>query len=225
MASTRSLLKTPRASVACTKCRLRKVRCDVSRRGHPCNNCELDHKECVVISKRRKPRSHLHTPPAIQNESVPRLRLKSSDTRPVDIAFHAYPFIKTDFLTRLAHHETSYLDSQSCFRLPTRPLWDTMIQAYFRHINPVLPLFNEVTFLEESRETGPATLSLFTAQAILFAACPFVSRCTIKECGFANYREARAAFYFRAKVKIKINPIPMSDRITLTFLTSSRFID
>lgn len=219
MDSARSHLKTPRASVACTKCRLRKVRCDVSRRGHPCNNCELDHKECVVPPKRRKNGPHLHTLPSNQNESVPRLRLSNSEKRPADVAFHAYPFIKTDFLTRLAHHETSYLDSQLCFRLVTRPLWDTMIQAYFRHINPVLPLFNEVTFLDELRGNGPATLSLFTAQAILFAACPFVSRNTIKECGFANYREARAAFYFRAKVRLESTPIPVSDQITLTFLT------
>ncbi|KFY96027.1 hypothetical protein V500_02589 [Pseudogymnoascus sp. VKM F-4518 (FW-2643)] len=153
------------------------------------------------------------------------LRLKSSDKRPVDIAFHAYPFIKTDFLTRLAHHETSYLDSQSCFRLPTRPLWDTMIQAYFRHVNPFLPLFNEVTFLEESRANGPATLSLFTAQAILFAACPFASRFTIKECGYANCREARAAFYFRAKslyrLEVERHPTSIIEGSLLLSLCSS----
>ncbi|PGH08306.1 hypothetical protein AJ80_07902 [Polytolypa hystricis UAMH7299] len=37
-----------RAKVACSACRKRKVRCDVARRGSPCTNCVLDHKNCTV---------------------------------------------------------------------------------------------------------------------------------------------------------------------------------
>ncbi|CAG9961935.1 unnamed protein product [Clonostachys byssicola] len=40
-----------RAPKACLTCRRRKVRCDVSRRGQPCTNCDLDGTECVVCQR------------------------------------------------------------------------------------------------------------------------------------------------------------------------------
>ncbi|OGE54968.1 hypothetical protein PENARI_c005G11795 [Penicillium arizonense] len=47
-----SLYRKPRrGTVACTVCRARKVRCDVSRGGAPCTNCALDARDCYVISK------------------------------------------------------------------------------------------------------------------------------------------------------------------------------
>jgi hypothetical protein len=66
-----------------------------------------------------------------------------------------------------------------------------------------VPVLDEAGFWRTVRENGARSgsmLSLFVAQAILFAACPFASRRTIRECGFANCRKARAAFYRRAKV-------------------------
>ncbi|KAL4808372.1 fungal-specific transcription factor domain-containing protein [Aspergillus unguis] len=55
-----------RAIHACTKCRTRKVRCDVSIRGRPCMNCSLDGENCeVTLSKRatrRNARERLEAP-------------------------------------------------------------------------------------------------------------------------------------------------------------------
>ncbi|KAL7784343.1 fungal-specific transcription factor domain-containing protein [Trichoderma ceciliae] len=54
-----------RASKACLHCRQRKVRCDVTLRGVPCLNCQLDHQLCAVQerkSKRSLPDSKHSTP-------------------------------------------------------------------------------------------------------------------------------------------------------------------
>lgn len=39
---------------ACLCCRTRKVRCDVSSRGQPCTNCDLDGKNCLVVERASK---------------------------------------------------------------------------------------------------------------------------------------------------------------------------
>ncbi|KAL2826241.1 fungal-specific transcription factor domain-containing protein [Aspergillus cavernicola] len=206
--------KTPRASVACAKCRQRKVRCDVARRGHPCMNCELDQEECVVLPRGRQQRRRLETAgdedasPCSSSLSSPdgerQRRTFKKGTRPTDITFQAYTFIKTEFLSRLEQDEICYLDSQSCFRLPVRSSWQSMLQVYFQHINPLVPVLDETTFWRLSRGNETPTVSLFVAQAILFAACPFASRRTIKGLGFANCRNARAAFYRRAKLLYRL---------------------
>ncbi|KAH6604455.1 hypothetical protein Trco_007901 [Trichoderma cornu-damae] len=43
-----------RASKACLHCRQRKVRCDVTLRGVPCLNCQLDHQLCAVQERKSK---------------------------------------------------------------------------------------------------------------------------------------------------------------------------
>ena len=42
-----------RASRACTACRARKVRCDVTKNDDKCTNCRLDNVECIVVASRR----------------------------------------------------------------------------------------------------------------------------------------------------------------------------
>ena len=48
-----SLAKTARG--ACQRCRMRKLRCDVLRKGMPCSNCVPNGNECIYLpSKRRR---------------------------------------------------------------------------------------------------------------------------------------------------------------------------
>ncbi|KAL3452144.1 fungal-specific transcription factor domain-containing protein [Aspergillus insuetus] len=256
--------RTPRASIACTKCRLRKVRCDVAYRGHPCVNCKLDQEDCVVQLRGRQSRLRLEigvpdqslSSAASASASVPEAVSQSDkDTKPkaprraprkapadpnpsstpstaaaaaaaTDIAFQAYPFIRSEFLLRLNQDEICYLDSQSCFRLPVASPWQGMLHAYFEHINPLVPVLDEAGFWQTVREIGASsTLSLFVVQAILFAACPFASRRTIRECGFANCRKARAAFYRRAKLlyrlESELRPLEIIQGTLLLSLCSS----
>ena len=47
-----------RASKACSCCRSRKVRCDVTESGIPCTNCRLDEVECLVTEGKRRRKSY-----------------------------------------------------------------------------------------------------------------------------------------------------------------------
>ncbi|KAF9882905.1 hypothetical protein FE257_004886 [Aspergillus nanangensis] len=54
--------RVARAQIACCACRSRKVRCDVARRGAPCNNCLLDSKVCLVSPGYRQQHKRLVRP-------------------------------------------------------------------------------------------------------------------------------------------------------------------
>lgn len=43
-----------RAGIACTACRLRKVRCNVSVVGVPCGNCRMDDQRCQTTKRKTK---------------------------------------------------------------------------------------------------------------------------------------------------------------------------
>lgn len=47
----RAITHRKRSIQACLSCRARKVRCDVSSRGQPCTNCDLDAKNCLLVDR------------------------------------------------------------------------------------------------------------------------------------------------------------------------------
>jgi hypothetical protein len=46
-----------RAAKACTACRERKIRCDVSLIGLPCSNCAVNHRNCLIKERVRRRRA------------------------------------------------------------------------------------------------------------------------------------------------------------------------
>ncbi|KAL6229527.1 fungal-specific transcription factor domain-containing protein [Aspergillus navahoensis] len=251
--------RSTRAKIACTACRLRKVRCDVSHRASPCTNCFLDHKECVVDAltryrrenaerrPKRKPRTPHHPEPvALQPAPIAALRpeaeshpspstvhsteclnpsseesalLQLLENRPEDegpaatgssvsdISFSVYQFIRSSFLLTLEQDDVKYLEDQSCLRVPRRNVMNEMMNQYFRHLHPILPIFNEASFwamYHPVRHSAMGhqgkTMSLFVTQAMLFAACSFVSLSKLRRIGFSSVRHARKCLYRRAKL-------------------------
>ena len=57
MGPTTTNIPKHRASKACERCRVRKVRCDIVRRADRCTNCSLDDVECVEPGPRRRRRT------------------------------------------------------------------------------------------------------------------------------------------------------------------------
>lgn len=70
------------------------------------------------------------------------------------------------------------LESQGCLSVPMKPILDELLQHYFLHIHPMLPLLDEGEFWEsydgESAEGDldrKPRFSLLLLQAMLFASC------------------------------------------------------
>jgi hypothetical protein len=88
--------------------------------------------------------------------------------------FSYYPFIKLGSISKIDPHDVNFLETQGCFRVPTRPILDEFIREYFLHIHPILPIINEETFWEiyedyDSNLRGVSRISLLVFHAMLFA--------------------------------------------------------
>lgn len=92
-----------------------------------------------------------------------------------DIVYSYYPFLNISNMSNILPQDVNYLDSQGCFRVPTRAVLDEIVQQYFLHVHPLLPLLNEGDFWEMYCHQGPLgsappqTMSLLVFQSMIFA--------------------------------------------------------
>ncbi|OHE99847.1 fungal specific transcription factor domain-containing protein [Colletotrichum orchidophilum] len=127
------------------------------------------------------------------------------NTMGIDVTYSFYPFLALGNLHGIPPQDVNYLELQGCLRVPTRTILDELVQQYFLHVHPLLPMVNEGDFwdvycVNPAGYVPSDKISLLVFQAMLFASCNFVSRQTIKTLGFPTIRAARAAFYRRAKL-------------------------
>lgn len=89
--------------------------------------------------------------------------------------FTSSGFIDLDSLASLPAEDVSFLQLKGCLHIPAKPILDELIQQYFLHIHPVVPILSEVEFWAMYNE-GPTLahsvgMSLFVLQAMLSASC------------------------------------------------------
>lgn len=102
---------------------------------------------------------------------------RKPQTEPDATVFYChYAYLTVTNLPRMPPQHVSFLDTQGCLRVPTRPTLDDFVEKYFKYVHPLLPLLNEGEFWDmySRNSSGPAsgnTMSLLVFQALLFASC------------------------------------------------------
>ncbi|KAL3490207.1 hypothetical protein BJX62DRAFT_252131 [Aspergillus germanicus] len=129
-----------------------------------------------------------------------------------DVFYSFHPFLKLPGLSEIPQEDIQYLHLKGCFRVPSGGTLDEFVRKYFLYVHPCLPIINEAEFWRMYYHQSAAGagfeeegLSLFTFQAMLFAASAFVSSKAIKSAGFVDARAARNALYTRAKLLYDLN--------------------
>lgn len=95
----------------------------------------------------------------------------------VTVLYCHYTYLTVGNLSRMPPQHVSFLDTQGCLRVPTRPTLDDFVEKYFRYTHTLLPLLNEGEFWDmyySRNSSTPAsgnTMSLLVFQALLFASC------------------------------------------------------
>ncbi|KAG8665128.1 uncharacterized protein FPOAC1_013106 [Fusarium poae] len=120
------------------------------------------------------------------------------------VHFSHYRCIEAYDLDQIDPSAALLLEEYACFHVPPRPMLDEFIRHYFLHIHPVLPVMDEVEFLDMFRTdtiTRPCQgqVPLFLFHAILFLASSYVSYASLRKLGFDTAREAQAEFYKRSR--------------------------
>lgn len=125
----------------------------------------------------------------------------SSDGKTPISSFPLPPYIK-----RLPHgipqEDIQYLWIKGALSVPDSALRDKLIQAFIYHVYPALPLINLQEFVSIVSKEGKSDnkISLLLFQAIMFAGAAFVDLSFLQTAGYSTRREARRAFYQKARV-------------------------
>ncbi|KAH6663978.1 fungal-specific transcription factor domain-containing protein [Plectosphaerella plurivora] len=125
--------------------------------------------------------------------------------QPPDVLYTHYPCLRLGNMSSLSARDVNVLEAECTLRVPTRDALEEFLRQYFRHVHPLLPLIHEGEFWmryarKDASEASGSGISLLLLQAMLFAACNFVSLDTIQACGLGSMREARSELYRRAKL-------------------------
>lgn len=127
----------------------------------------------VVGTSSESDRSHKDQPPTRVSLS------KKPDPRPSkdSVHFSHYSFIQCPSLFHLNQNGAANLASEGCFLLPGEDVLDNLLETYFKHVHPMLPLLNEKNFCDtyaikaHYEPQGRKEVSLLLLQAMLFVAC------------------------------------------------------
>ncbi|KAF4765597.1 hypothetical protein HAV15_003587 [Penicillium sp. str.  len=158
-----------------------------------------------VSGPNKRPSSENLTTPGHPSSCVDNVRIHARNPKhSPDILYFHYPFLVINNIRNIPPHDLNFLELQGCLRVPTRDLLYELVQQYFLHVHPILPLMNEGDFWDvyfHSADDPPTKpISLLVFQAMLFASCNFLSASTVHSLGFPSIRVMRAAYYRHAKL-------------------------
>lgn len=214
----------PRASKACSSCHVRKVRCDVLSRGHPCTQCDESGFRCEVNERKKRRRKSVVHPINELNSH------KTADSKPLPehMMLHRVPFypvirnfaptgrpnlsckdtgrgivlpVPNEHLNTLGEEDIEFLKRKGALELPDKEILDECITSYFHIFHPFFPVMDRSDFLARYKESNQihepsaAGPSLLLLQGIIFTACSV-------SCEHDPFREYTNGFQFISNASI-----------------------
>ncbi|OAL43425.1 hypothetical protein IQ07DRAFT_292090 [Pyrenochaeta sp. DS3sAY3a] len=98
-----------------------------------------------------------------------------------------------------AEDDMAYLTAKGVFEFPPPAIQDELVDAFFHHIQPLLPILNEKDF-RENFSAGNQSVQRALFRAVLFVATSYLKETSVKQCGFSSVHEAQAIHFERAKL-------------------------
>lgn len=133
------------------------------------------------------------------------------DFDPVIEAVDDSPRFLKPLPSRIPAEDIEYLRSKGALTIPEPPLRNELLRAYVQWVHNFMPLLDLHEFLCSVAENDPdANISLLLFQAVMFAGTAFVDLEHLQAAGFATRREARKAFFMRARVRHSPPNTPLS---------------
>ncbi|KAF7715973.1 Fungal Zn(2)-Cys(6) binuclear cluster domain-containing protein [Penicillium ucsense] len=144
-----------------------------------------------------------------------------------EVLFTSHPYLRAPKLRRLNLSDQSFLESQKCLHVPAGVILETLITRYFLYVHPCLPVINEAEFwaMIGDQSSSDSSFSLLVFQAMIFAACSYISLDDAKTWGAGSILEMRNSFYRRAKLLydfgVEEDHLRISQALTLLTYQSS----
>jgi len=112
------------------------------------------------------------------------------------------PLWAKDFAPRVGEDDIMFLEKKKALEIPNTTLRNELLRCFVEFVYPYMPLFDLRDFLQgiEAGDGTKGKISLVVFQAVMFAGVAMVDIIHLRRAGYASRREARKAFYQRARV-------------------------
>lgn len=103
--------------------------------------------------------------------------------------------------SRFEDEDVRYLSQKGALITPSDPLRNELLQRYFEFMHPFMPILDWTNFVDAIDSNGGAQpVSLLLFQAVMFTGVAFCDLRFLEAAGYRSRREARRAFYNRARL-------------------------
>ncbi|KAH6985272.1 C6 transcription factor [Ilyonectria destructans] len=95
--------------------------------------------------------------------------------------------------------DVAYLRSKGVFSVPSEPVCQALLTAYFHHIHPILPVVDAAALLTTFRNGGASAVNLLLLWSMFSVAANYVDKAVVHQAGYQSHKEMKKSMFIRAK--------------------------
>ncbi|KAI1503158.1 hypothetical protein F5X99DRAFT_376070 [Biscogniauxia marginata] len=99
----------------------------------------------------------------------------------------------------LMPQDVAYLRSKGVFSVPSEPVCQALLTAYFYHIHPILPVVDAAAVLTSFRNGGASAVNLLLLWSMFSVAVNYVDKAVVRQAGYQSHKEMKKSMFMRAK--------------------------
>ncbi|KAI0903083.1 fungal-specific transcription factor domain-containing protein [Ustulina deusta] len=99
----------------------------------------------------------------------------------------------------LTPQDVAYLRSKGVFSVPSEPVCQALLKAYFYHIHPILPVVDAAEVLTSFRNGGASAVNLLLLWSMFSVAANHVDKTVVRQAGYQSHKEMKKSMFARAK--------------------------
>ncbi|KAK5630514.1 hypothetical protein RRF57_006229 [Xylaria bambusicola] len=99
----------------------------------------------------------------------------------------------------LTSQDVAYLRSKGVFSVPSEPVCQALLKAYFYHIHPILPVVDAIEVLTSFRNGGASAINLLLLWSMFSVAANHVDKVIVRQAGYQSHKEMKKSMFVRAK--------------------------
>ncbi|KAF2972454.1 hypothetical protein GQX73_g1159 [Xylaria multiplex] len=97
------------------------------------------------------------------------------------------------------HADMAYLRSKGVFSVPSEPVCEALLKAYFHHIHPILPVVDAAAVLTSFRNGGASGVNLLLLWSMFSVAANHIDKAVVRQAGYQSHKEMKKSMFTRAK--------------------------
>ncbi|TGJ82414.1 hypothetical protein E0Z10_g6353 [Xylaria hypoxylon] len=95
--------------------------------------------------------------------------------------------------------DMAYLRSKGVFSVPSEPVCEALLKAYFYHVHPILPVVDAAAVLTSFRNGGASAVNLLLLWSMFSVAANHVDKAVVRQAGYQSHKEMKKSMFVRAK--------------------------